>query len=256
MKIDCGRLSTTLLSLCAVHLAFGQSDATVQADHSVYIKHDQDVQVQLDANPGGVYNNEIDPVTQGDGMNYVNQLYQSYTDSDIWGSNWDLHLSVTTESTANTGFASQFNGINYFLDFTNNGSTIENAYFTDSVYQHFGAVGTATAVAYAGWQFFNPYSNSSVSFYTSNGLNGDGSGSGLDLFGQQFPSNNGFVSYDFGTYVDASSDYVLHIQPGDTITVEFWSAGSTQAGTPQAVPEAPAWVLGLLIAPVLFRRRR
>lgn len=195
-----------------------------------------DAGIDIQTNPynGGPYMN-FPPSESGDGMNYGNDFR-----SNFGGSGGYVYASCG--SCAFLGHATQFQGMSYFLDFIN----------TTSDYLDFGVEcthqasvntsGIATAISYGG-----VYEYGGANAFRFLQLTSIDGGAAV-VSGQDYHSLNFINSQSYS----AMFGFVDTLGPGETMTVQIWASGSTEAGL---VPEpATLAVLGLGI--LALRRRK
>lgn len=247
------KFSAFVLLVGLAQAGLAQGYAYTESYHDTTFTFDPTVSSYLDpTTPFTQYTDGVNPFASGDGVNDAPNFNQSFN-TDVNGNINEVTSDIWQDSYANTGSAKQFNGVNYFVDFKNNGSTTANVTFTDTVEQYFNVTGNAIGTAYAGWQYFDQPSNTVPSNFFTNGQNGDGSQVGHDpvLFNNPFPNYIGFTASTVSPgYIAGSDIATIVLQPGQTIKVEFWASNSTLVA-----PEPPVWLLGLLAVPLLLRRR-
>lgn len=230
-----------VLALAAgAQLAAAQSDSFFFSQSSFTFSLDPDVTASLNGAISGPYQNFTTQAT-GDGINPVD-MYTQFTSLNGAGAINGGTNQAGSESTAFvSGMATQFQGINYYFDFTNNSATqTENVSWTELVNEVLTASGNAQTYAYGGWEV-----DSYTSYgYFTNGLDGNGNTS---------PSYVNFTGSQIGpnTYAGTSS-FTLSLAPGQTSEVQFWASGSTYAAAPTPEP-ASFLVLGGL---GIFLRKR
>jgi hypothetical protein len=202
---------------------------------------DPSLSVTLDTtlNVGGPYQN-FPPNSTGDGINGGNSTSRTFD-----GVNGSV-MAACESSTFVNGTADQFQGEATFLFITNN-STSQSGSFTisEAITQTLGAVGDADTIAGSG---FVEIGGAQIHSQFNSELRGDGmfftSVDGTNLTG-------GEVSPGL---FQASGGFTDTLGVGQTIEIEFYTAGITQA-TSTPAPE-PATVLATAAGLLAIRRRK
>ncbi|HTQ09750.1 MAG TPA: PEP-CTERM sorting domain-containing protein [Fimbriimonadaceae bacterium] len=223
-------LAGILALVGGVQLVFGQSDSFFFSQSTFTYTLDPDVTAAFDFVDSGPYQNFLTEAT-GDGVNPIDMYTQSQLFDVTGAPNGGINQAASESTAFVNGMATQFQGIHYFVNFTNNSqTTAENLSFTEVVNEVLTAAGNAQTYAYGGWQAdgFAEYG-----FFTNS----------LDGSGNRMPDwEGGFTGNPTGPNSYQGSDTVtLSLAPGQTSDVEFWASGSTYAA---AVPE-PASLLSL-----------
>jgi MYXO-CTERM domain-containing protein len=188
---------------------------------------------------GGYYNNGVPAPESGDAYNY--NYEGEYPDDYTFAENESYDYG-------DPGYASQFNGENYLIDFTNTGDVDQTFSVEEYVFEVNENYGNGTSVSYGG---IEEYGGSDFFGYNTVGMGSNGVAS-------DDPYN--FDNYYFYSYTDFSEAesygyFSDTLAPGQSIEVQVWSSGSSSVNTSSSVP-GPAAAVPFALAAFAARRRR
>lgn len=240
------KVSVIGLALAAAVVSSAQSDSYTDSANSFSIQvSDPSVTITQDPlNPSGPYY-FVTPTTTGDGVNYPGYYYQTFD----WASSGYLNDSCESFSAAN-GTATQSQGVNYNMVFTNTSSVAQTVSFQSDVVEFMTSSGGAITDAYGGWEI-NGYQTYD---YFTNTLYGDGTMS--SNYGS-YGGGSGFTGGYNATNSDweGTDSYSFTLAAGATAQMQFWASGDTYAASPAPEPVSVA-LLGFGVAGLVARRRR
>ena len=233
--------------LASAGLASAQSDSYFDSANSFSIQvSDPSVTITQDPNNASGPYYFVTPTTTGDGVNYPGYYYQTFD----WASSGYDYASCESYSAAN-GSATQSQGVNYNIIFTNTSAATQTVTFQDVIVQDMTSTGTSNTDAYGGWEL-NGYQ---VYDYFTNTLNGDGSGS--SDYGSSGGANGFTGGYNSGNNDwEGTDSFSFTLAAGDTAQMQFWASGDTYAAASPAPEPASLALLGLGAASLVARRRR